>query len=90
MGVEVGDGACCSRYALPEALGTMPVLRKILRGVDGFRVRGEDVFRGPENMGAEVPPRGGLKRRLSAMLTNVPAGRKCGNGSRCWTGDSWS
>lgn len=68
FGVEVGDGACCSRYALPEALGTMPVLRKILRGVAGFRVRGEDVCRGPEYMGAEVPPKGGLKRRLSAML----------------------
>lgn len=83
LGVELGDGACCSRYALPEALGTMPVLRKILRGVDGFRVRGEDVFRGPENAGAEVPPRGGLKRRLSAMLTKRFDERECGNGSRC-------
>ena len=58
-----------SRYADPEADGTSPVCRKILRGVDvdRWRVgRCDSVLE--TKRGADVPPAGALVRRRSAMV----------------------
>jgi len=57
-----------SRYAEPEAEGTRPVCRKILRGSAAPRVRvGRAVLLGSAKMGALVPPAGGFMRRRSAI-----------------------
>lgn len=57
-----------SRYAEPEAEGTRPVWRKILRGSAALRVRvGRVVVLGKMKRGALVPPAGGFMRRRSAI-----------------------
>ena len=58
-----------SRYAEPEAEGTRPVCRKILRGSLAPRVRvGRAVSRESVKRGPLVPPAGGFMRRRSAMV----------------------
>jgi len=64
-----GVVACNSRYAEPEAEGTRPVCRKILRGSLAPRMRaGRAVSLGSVKRGALVPPAGGFMRRRSAIV----------------------
>ena len=73
---EIGAEGWTSRYEDPDAEATRPVRRKILRRESGSRVRlglPSGVASEDTKTGADVPPGGALKRRLSAIAAMTSA-----------------